>query len=157
MPLIILGVVLVLNASKPLPLVALYAIAVTVAVLFGFNVFYCHYFHQSGRWLRKEVKPQETYFDKLHRTNKLWVAMRSIPEPQVSLAEPPDRETKFCRKCGAKIPRDSIFCEECGAKLVERSQEQVTVNECYYCGQPIDRPRVFEGKALCKECYNEER
>jgi len=39
----------------------------------------------------------------------------------------------------------------------ERSQEQVTVNECYYCGQPIDRPRMFEGKALCKECYDEER
>lgn len=27
--------------------------------------------------------------------------------------------TKFCRKCGAKIPRDSRFCEECGAGLVE--------------------------------------
>jgi hypothetical protein len=35
--------------------------------------------------------------------------------------EPPKREampTKFCRKCGAKILRDSIFCEECGAKLI---------------------------------------
>jgi hypothetical protein len=27
--------------------------------------------------------------------------------------------SKFCRKCGAKIPRDSMFCEECGASLVE--------------------------------------
>jgi hypothetical protein len=26
--------------------------------------------------------------------------------------------TKFCRECGAKIPRDSIFCEECGTRLV---------------------------------------
>ena len=24
---------------------------------------------------------------------------------------------KFCRECGAKIPRDSVFCEECGSKL----------------------------------------
>jgi ribosomal protein L40E len=24
---------------------------------------------------------------------------------------------KFCRECGAKIPRDSVYCEECGAKL----------------------------------------
>ncbi len=26
-------------------------------------------------------------------------------------------EAKFCRECGAKIPRDSMFCEECGTKL----------------------------------------
>jgi ribosomal protein L40E len=25
--------------------------------------------------------------------------------------------TKFCRECGAKIPRDSVFCEECGKQL----------------------------------------
>jgi ribosomal protein L40E len=24
---------------------------------------------------------------------------------------------KFCRECGAKIPRDSTYCEECGARL----------------------------------------
>lgn len=33
---------------------------------------------------------------------------------QRSEVSPP---TKFCRKCGARIPRDSMFCEECGAKL----------------------------------------
>lgn len=27
--------------------------------------------------------------------------------------------TKFCRKCGAKIPRDSVFCEECGSELID--------------------------------------
>jgi len=27
------------------------------------------------------------------------------------------KSTKFCRNCGAKIPRDSNFCEECGTKL----------------------------------------
>jgi len=25
--------------------------------------------------------------------------------------------TKYCRECGAKIPRDSTYCEECGARL----------------------------------------
>jgi len=25
--------------------------------------------------------------------------------------------TKFCRECGAKIPRDSTFCEKCGANI----------------------------------------
>lgn len=28
-------------------------------------------------------------------------------------------ETKFCRYCGAKIPRTSKFCEECGKNLVQ--------------------------------------
>ena len=27
------------------------------------------------------------------------------------------KPTKFCRECGAKIPRDSTYCEECGANL----------------------------------------
>ena len=30
----------------------------------------------------------------------------------------PVSPTKFCRFCGAKIPRDSTFCEECGGKIV---------------------------------------
>ncbi len=34
--------------------------------------------------------------------------------PSPALASP----TKFCRHCGAKIPRDSKHCEECGARLV---------------------------------------
>jgi hypothetical protein len=37
------------------------------------------------------------------------------PGPQ---HEPPKLvSTKYCRECGAKIPRDSIFCEECGTRL----------------------------------------
>jgi hypothetical protein len=28
-----------------------------------------------------------------------------------------EKPTKFCRRCGAKIPRDSTYCEECGARL----------------------------------------
>jgi ribosomal protein L40E len=27
------------------------------------------------------------------------------------------KKTKYCRECGATIPRDSTFCEKCGAKL----------------------------------------
>ena len=27
------------------------------------------------------------------------------------------KSAKFCRKCGAKIPRDSVYCEECGTRL----------------------------------------
>ena len=34
-------------------------------------------------------------------------------------ASAPSPSTKFCRNCGAKIPRDSKFREECGARLVE--------------------------------------
>lgn len=38
----------------------------------------------------------------------------SINDRQVAEVAKP---TKFCRECGAKIPRDSMFCEECGATL----------------------------------------
>ena len=43
---------------------------------------------------------------------KLESGAPTTKEPALS-----DRETKFCRKCGAKMPRDSMFCEECGKKL----------------------------------------
>jgi len=46
------------------------------------------------------------------------------PQPPVSGEVAGERSditkpTKFCRKCGAKIPRDSEFCEECGTRLIE--------------------------------------
>jgi ribosomal protein L40E len=31
--------------------------------------------------------------------------------------------TKFCRECGAKIPKDSVFCEECGMNLAEAEKK----------------------------------
>jgi ribosomal protein L40E len=37
---------------------------------------------------------------------------------QAPIAPTISPSTKFCRECGAKIPRDSIFCEECGAKVL---------------------------------------
>jgi hypothetical protein len=30
---------------------------------------------------------------------------------------PRSSDEMFCKKCGAKIPRDSTFCKECGTKL----------------------------------------
>ena len=28
------------------------------------------------------------------------------------------KPTKFCRECGAEIPRESKYCEKCGVRLV---------------------------------------
>ena len=42
---------------------------------------------------------------------------RREPKGERSRAEQEMRPTKFCRKCGVKIPRDSKFCEECGTEL----------------------------------------
>jgi hypothetical protein len=41
------------------------------------------------------------------------------PQPSVNGRQVADvvKPTKFCRGCGASIPRDSTFCEECGTKL----------------------------------------
>jgi hypothetical protein len=40
------------------------------------------------------------------------------PKPSVVQQEArTERDTKFCRYCGEKIPRDSSFCEECGKLL----------------------------------------
>jgi len=41
------------------------------------------------------------------------------PQPSVNGRQVADvvKPTKFCRECGAKIPRDSTYCEECGARL----------------------------------------
>jgi hypothetical protein len=42
------------------------------------------------------------------------------PQPSVNGRQVADvvKPTKFCRVCGAKIPRDSMFCQECGEKIV---------------------------------------
>ena len=40
-----------------------------------------------------------------------------VGEPETTAAKVQEREgSMFCRKCGAKIPRDSTFCKECGEK-----------------------------------------
>ena len=43
-----------------------------------------------------------------------------IWEPETTAAKVSKPEgSMFCRKCGAKIPRDSDFCLECGEKTSE--------------------------------------
>jgi len=42
-------------------------------------------------------------------------ALQTIPDTLVP--------AKFCRRCGAKIPRDTEYCEECGTRLGSRSRE----------------------------------
>ena len=46
-------------------------------------------------------------------------AVLTVGTPQLKITEPSPTtiSMKFCRECGAKIPRDSNFCEECGAQL----------------------------------------
>jgi len=41
--------------------------------------------------------------------------LRDLAEDQSDTIKP----TKFCRRCGAKIPRDSKYCEECGGGMIE--------------------------------------
>jgi hypothetical protein len=43
-------------------------------------------------------------------------ASRTEPARTSGKAQPAP-PTKFCRKCGARIPRDSMYCEECGKRL----------------------------------------
>jgi predicted nucleic acid-binding Zn ribbon protein len=61
------------------------------------------------------------------------------PQPLVSDSVVADvvKPTKFCRECGAKIPRDSRYCEKCGAEL----------------GEDVSRetPREFTSGALPKK------
>jgi len=35
------------------------------------------------------------------------------------------------------------------------SRTQVSLGKCSYCGRPIHSPKVFDGKTLCKECYDD--
>ena len=45
-------------------------------------------------------------------------AVRKVANPpEISKVQKTTDSMKFCRECGAKIPRDSVFCEECGSNL----------------------------------------
>lgn len=53
---------------------------------------------------------------------KLKQKQETTPAPPQPAPTPPIRpesgqQTKFCRNCGAKIPRLSKFCQECGTNL----------------------------------------
>ncbi|MCJ7505533.1 zinc-ribbon domain-containing protein [Candidatus Bathyarchaeota archaeon] len=41
----------------------------------------------------------------------------SEPVKREKISKEPEKTSKFCRHCGAKIPHDSAFCESCGKKL----------------------------------------
>lgn len=63
-----------------------------------------------------------------------------------------NKETKFCKYCGAKISIDSAFCENCGKKL-ETSTENITQSEpkkdepFHWSDDDIHKP-----KAITKRC-----
>jgi len=73
------------------------------------------------------------------------------------------KPTKFCRECGAKIPKDSRYCEECGRRLsipitAPVTQPEVT-QKCPRCGTQL--PPVgwwwYEGKHICQRCAEDIR
>lgn len=47
----------------------------------------------------------------------------------------------FCRKCGAKMPKDSAFCASCGEKFI------FVTDKCPYCGS-----KLLEGAKFCNKC-----
>lgn len=53
-----------------------------------------------------------------------------------------DQSTRFCKKCGSKISKDSRFCEKCGAE-----QENKNNNICKKCGYKFDSDGDF-----CPNC-----
>jgi ribosomal protein S27AE len=78
----------------------------------------------SGEHFLTLAKPGPWRKEILLRENQLSQKLRPTP---ISPSTEPSKakavakvvsKTKFCRECGAPIPRDSKFCEECGTKLV---------------------------------------
>lgn len=74
------------------------------------------------------AKDQIQFLSKDNRTveHVLLDSEKSLPERETRSETKPNDEkksaeskkkTKYCRECGASIPRDSTFCEKCGAKL----------------------------------------
>ena len=119
----------------PWPVAVSAGVMVIIVIFFGINVVYCRYFHQTplirdtrhlraagvdfdprflrmgwGPWTRCTRCGKEA--TDLYRDEPICSqCLRELGAPAVV---PPAR---FCRECGAKIPRDSIYCEECGTTL----------------------------------------
>lgn len=56
-----------------------------------------------------------------------------------------EQATKFCYKCGAKIPGDAAFCPKCGAGQVPEQVQEQEVNETpQNVQQPQSKPRAQE-------------
>jgi len=71
--------------------------------------------HDSGSRLESDLS--ETPYEQWKREYLERERKRLADGPARNAVAAPS--TKFCRYCGAKIPRQSKFCEECGKKLVE--------------------------------------
>ena len=50
-------------------------------------------------------------------TRKAKPTIEIVMAPNVSTVDSSKAAMKFCRECGAKIPRESKHCEECGTRL----------------------------------------
>jgi hypothetical protein len=63
---------------------------------------------------RQKPKPAAPLVPSISEATKVKATDASPQEAGQVMAVP---STKFCRQCGATIPRDSRFCELCGATL----------------------------------------
>jgi len=63
--------------------------------------------------VRKETRNGETVYVSASATGaKVEAQLKAQPAAAVTAGD-----TKFCRSCGAKIPKESKFCESCGTNL----------------------------------------
>ena len=134
MVLIVTGLWTLWNLRSPWPLVVSLGLLLTLTILFGINILYCHYFHQTPLSHAINVPPDEqrTPVTEVAHVQSQQTNLRTCQKHHFVMAY--DNQTrryfcaicdkdnepkkKFCRECGAKIPRDSMYCEECGRRLV---------------------------------------
>ncbi len=88
--------------SGSFPVIDIAAIVLVILIVAGL-LFYNERRVRASAKVKDTVKPQATEISS--------VPSRGATKPIVA-----DSATMFCRKCGAKIPRDSTFCKECGEK-----------------------------------------
>jgi ribosomal protein L40E len=99
------------NTLSPYAVSATWSIAVIIAAILGVSTF--AYFSQHHE-RKTEAKTVPTQRDMKGIVLELQGEDTQKTEPVKTAVT---SNMKFCRECGAQIPRDSIFCEECGIKL----------------------------------------
>jgi ribosomal protein L40E len=87
------------------PVIDIAAIVLVILIVAGLLLYNERRVRASAK-VKDTVKPQATEVSS--------VPSRGATKPIVT-----DSATMFCRKCGAKIPRDSTFCKECGEKTTK--------------------------------------
>lgn len=72
-----------------------------------------------GKLYRKRQKEQSqvTQADFVSTIEKVATVESKTEQQKPQPSEVELKPTKYCRNCGAKIPRDSTYCEECGTNL----------------------------------------